>query len=316
MLTIWLRALRQKRLDLSFRTGEGVRTRIVERPGEWMAPEALDRIVADLRQVAMRTLPAGELDYGVFKADRQPLKQAILTLLYREEDGAPIAFNALATMDVTIHGRRAIVRHLGLVMVDPDIRGQGLSWILYGLTCLILFARNQFRPIWISNVTQVPAVVGMVSEMFSDVFPQPDPAARRSFDHLLLARQIMAGHRQVFGVGAEAGFDEERFVISDAYTGGSDELKKTFDSAPKHRDARYNAFCEQELDYRRGDDLLQIGRIDLAAARRYLFNSVPRGSLPGVIGALGFILLRRIALPILYWFSADRAWGVLRPWPK
>ena len=126
----------------------------------------------------------------------------------------------------------------------------------------------------------------------------------------------MAHHRAVFGVGEEAGFDEARFVITNAYTGGSDALKKTFESAPKHRKPEYNLFCERELDYQRGDDFLQIARIDLAASRRYLFDAVPRGSLPALLGTLGFILLQRIALPVLYWFSADRAWGVLRPWPK
>lgn len=316
MLAIWVRALRQKRLDLAFRTGEGLRARIVERPAEWMAPEAVDRLLADLRTVATRSLPSGALDYGVFRADRQQLRRAILTIVYKEESGQPVAFNALTIMDVAMHGRPAIVMHLGLVMIDPAIRGQGLSWILYGLTCLILFVRNQFRPIWLSSVSQVPAVIGLVSEMFSDVFPSPDPAARRSFDHLLLARQIMARHREDFGVGPGADFDEERFIIADAYTGGSDALKKTFDAAPEHRDPRYQAFCERALDYRRGDDFLQIAQIDLAASRRYLFHSVPRGSLLRVLGTLCFLVLQRVALPAIYWFSADRPWGILRAWPR
>jgi hypothetical protein len=120
-------------------------------------------------------------------------------------------------------------------MVDPDVQGQGLSWVLYGLTTLVLFIRDGLRPKWISNVTQVPAVCGMVCETFSDVFPAPQSAGRAGFAHLQLARGIMRGHRAVFGVGAEAGFDEARFVITDAYTGGSDALKKSFEAAPKHR---------------------------------------------------------------------------------
>src|SRR5690606_24857357 len=101
---------------------------------------------------------------------------------------------------------------------------------------------------------------------FSDVFPSPRLGARRSFDHLTLARQIMVRHRSAFGVGPEAGFNEARFVINDAYTGGSDALKKTFAQAAPHRVEAYNAFCRDELDYGRGDDLIQIGRIDMAAA--------------------------------------------------
>ena len=147
-------------------------------------------------------------------------------------DGRPVR-HGVAVLDVAIHGRPAVVLHLGLVMIDPAIQGQGHSWILYGLTCLIVFVRNQFRPLWISSVTQVPAIVGKVSETFSDVYPGPEPGPRRSFEHLLLARQIMRRHRAAFGVGAEAGFDEARFVVTDSYTGGSQALKKSFEAAPR-----------------------------------------------------------------------------------
>src|SRR4029079_12677201 len=152
-----------------------------------------------------------------------------------------------------------------------------------------------------------------VSQTFSDVFPTPHPDARQSFAHLQLARGIMSRHRAVFGVGEEAGFDEARFVITNAYTGGSDALKKTFEAAPKHRDAIYNDFCARELDYARGDDVLQLGRIDLAGARRYLLSEVPHGSLPSLLVASAMLALQRLVLPIVYWMDDTRAFGTLRP---
>jgi hypothetical protein len=123
----------------------------------------------------------------------------------------------------------------------------------------------------------------------------------------------MRQHRSVFGVSEEAGFDEARFVITDAYTGGSDALKKSFGTAPKHRDEQTNAFCARELDYARGDDLLQIGRIDLAAARRYLFSEVPSGSLPALLATSAVLALQRLVLPVVHWMDDSRAFGVLRP---
>jgi hypothetical protein len=309
----WWKAFSQHSIDLTLRTHAGLVTRIVESPGSSLSEAELEQLVSQLRIVAGKTLPAGSLTYGIFSGERARLARAVITLICEEASGRPIAFNALSVMPVELDGEPIEVTHLGLVMVDPDVQGQGLSWVLYGLTTLVLFMRGGLRPKWISNVTQVPAVCGMVSDTFSDVFPSPRPGARQNFAHLQLARGIMRQHRSVFGVGAEAGFDEVRFVITDAYTGGSDALKKSFDAAPKHRDEQTNAFCARELDYARGDDLLQIGRIDLAAARRYLFSEVPPGSLPALLATSAVLALQRLVLPAAHWMDDRRAFGVLRP---
>ena len=309
----WLKALSQPNIDLTLRIHAGLSTRIVESPGSSLPPAELEALVSQLRIVATKTLPHDSLDYGIFSGDPERMSRAIVTLISEEATGRPIAFNALSVMSVELDGAPAQVTHLGLVMVDPDVRGQGFSWVLYGLTALVLFARDGLRPKWISNVSQVPAVVGMVSETFSDVFPSPHPGSRQSFAHLQLARGIMAHHRAVFGVGDEAGFDEARFVITDAYTGGSDALKKSFDSAPKHRNPQYEAFCARELDYTRGDDILQLGRIDLAGARRYLLREVPHGSLPALLAAVAMLALQRLVLPAVHWMDDTRAFGTLRP---
>jgi len=312
-LAFWLKAFSQSTIKLTLRTHTGLQTRIVESPGLSLPQAELDQLVADLRTVAGKTLPAGSLTYGIFSGERERLARAIVTLVVEEGSGRPIAFNALSVMSVELDGEPQQVTHLGLVMVDPDVQGQGLSWVLYGLTTLVLFARDGLRPKWISNVTQVPAVFGMVCDTFSDVFPSPDVSARQSFAHLQLARGIMREHRAVFGVGPEAGFDEQRFVITDAYTGGSDALKKSYEAAPKHRDERYNAFCLRELDYGRGDDVLQLGRVDLAGARRYLQREVPAGSLPALLAASAVLALQRLVLPLAHWLDDTRPFGTLRP---
>lgn len=308
----WIKSLRQDHLDLTFRASGGLQVEIVERPGLWMSDQRLDRLTQALRDVASTTLDAGSLTYGVFSGDAARLKNTIVTLI-RRRDGHPVAFNALALMDVDHGGAPERVLHLGLVMVDPGERSKGIAWILYGLTCILLLLRAGFRPLYISNVTQVPAVVGMVAETFSEVHPTPEATQLTDFRKLLLAREIMANHRYVFGVGDDASFNETAFVIENAYTGGSDDLKKSFDDAPKHRDATYNEFCARVLDYDRGDDVLQIGKIDLATIRSYLLRSVPKGSVAQVAALGMFVLVQRAVLPILHWFDTTKQSGPLRP---
>jgi hypothetical protein len=274
----------------------------------------VDALLADMRAVVAQTLDT-DLAYGVLSGDPERLRRAIVTLLYDKASGKPIAFNALSLMPLELRGRPIEAVHLGLVMVDPAHRTQGLSWVLYGLTCILLFVRRGMRPLWISNVTQVPSIIGKVAEAFPSAFPNPFAESRRSFGHLSVARQIMLHQRNVFGVGTDAGFDEQRFVITNAYTGGSDNLKKTWEQAPKHRDDRANALCNSQLDYGRGDDFLQIARLDLGSARTYLLKEVPRASLPAVVYRLLFLSLGRVALPLLHWLTPSQQMGDLRPRP-
>lgn len=299
-------------LKLTMGVGRQLTLKIVERPGACLSGGELAELVADLRAVAGAVLPEGELTYGVLGGDPERLAKSVVTVVYDRRDKRPVAFNALSILDVSLAGRPTEVLHLGLVMVDPALRGRGLSDLLYGLTCVLLFLRRQGRAMHLSNVTQVPAVFGMVAETFDAVFPTPDRRASPSFAHRILARQIMARHRHVFGVGGDARFDEERSLILDAYTGGSDDLKKTFESAPKHRKAAYNAFCAETLDYDRGDDVLQIGQINMAAAARYLSKVAEPQSAPWLAGRMVLFALQSAVLPVVQWFAADQPWGTLR----
>jgi hypothetical protein len=151
----------------------------------------------------------------------------------------------------------------------------------------------------------------MVAETFDEVYPAQAGTAI-TFTHRHLAHQIMANSRGAFGVGEDAEFDAERQIIKNAYTGGSENLKKTFESAAKHRDQRYNQFCANELNYERGDDVLQIGRLDLATARGFLLRSVPRHALPQIAVHAVVLAVQAVIAPLIQWLDASRPLGRLR----
>jgi hypothetical protein len=314
--TIRFRKLSRRYLDLELSTADDVAVRIVERPGLWMPAGEVTKMVEELRSIVVAVLDGRSLDYGVFTGDKHALDRAVVTLVYRRASRRPIAFNALSLLRVSLRGTEVDVIHLGLAMVHPSHRGRGLSAVLYGLTCTLLFFRSQMRPMWVTNVSQVPSVIGLVNETLSNVYPSPDSRKHRSFDHLVIAREIMKRHRRVFGVAPEAGFDERRFVITNAYTGGSDNLKKAFAEAPLHRMEVYNRMCKEGLDYEVGDDFLQIGQIDRTAARNFLLRNVPRAWLPSLLFRLTFLLVGSSLLPVLHWLSPRRPMGDLRPWKR
>lgn len=306
-------AARAKPITLEFLAGRGqFRVRVLERPGTWMSPDQQRQLVADMRRV-VDSLGIGELHYGLLAGDTPHLEHAILTLIEDRATGTPIAFNAMQALECTLRGAPVDVIHIGLTVVDPRFRERGLAWILSGFTTFLLFVKNGLQPYWVSSVSQVPAAVGMVCEGAAHVYPGAPEGGRRTFEHVELARQLMLRHRAAFGVGEDAVFDAERFVICNAYTGGSDYLKKRWEDAPRHRDERYNELCRRELDYDRGDDFLQLGQVDLFSLWRYLSHFLPREEWALALSRFGFLLADSAALPLLQWLRPHHAMGDLRP---
>ncbi len=309
----FVRAVRHPYINSDFTLRGSLRVRIMERPGLWLDQDGLDGIVAHTREVVLG-LGKGTLDYGVVSGSKAALDRSIITLITDGETGRAMGFNALVAMDCVLDRKPVEVVHLGLAVVHPDFHSRGLGWVLYGLTTFILFFKRRLSPIWISNVTQVPSVFGMVSDSFDDIYPGGVGGPPRTFEHLRLVRQIMRDYRFVFGVSEEAGFDEEHFVITDAYTGGSDNLKKTWDEAPKHRKPRYNDYCHEHLDYARGDDFIQIGRITLYTFWYYIYRTLPRVALFEVSSKLVYVMLASLVIPPARWLAANTQMGELRPW--
>jgi hypothetical protein len=299
-------------LNIQIGSSEGVHTCVIESPGLWMNEEELGNIVKDLRRI-VETLGIGDLDYGIFTGSKDSLDRGVITVIYDGPKKNPLAFNSMAFIPCEIQGQPTPVLHLGLTVVDPNVQSKGFTWTLYGLSTALLLLKNRLRPFWISSVTQVPVVFGKVADNLSEVYPAATPDSRRTFQHLLLGRQIMKYHRHVFGVGPDAEFDEENFIICNAYTGGSDHLKKTFKECAQYRHDRVNEFCLKNLNYQRGDDFLQIGKVDLNAIFKYVFHVIPPSRVWTFLARAAQVTLESWIAPIIQWFTPSKRFNELRP---
>jgi hypothetical protein len=282
-----------------------------ERPGVDCDDATLAAIVGDLRTVA-RAGQGGKPvpEYGVLLGERADLAGRVVTIVYTRA-GRAVGFNALTYLDLELGTRVESVLHLGLTFVDPEFQRQRLPALLYGVTTFLLLFKNGLRPFWISNVTQVPAVAGMVADNYAGTFPHYAGRHRQTFGQRVLARAIMKHHRRAFGVGADAIFDEERGVIENAYTGGSDELKKSFAASAKHRNPAVNDFCARTLDYQRGDDLLQIGRCTLASTLRFLAGKLPQGAFVQLAFRAAVLVGTATLVPVVRWLVPRRSPALL-----
>jgi hypothetical protein len=260
--------------EVRVRLRADIEATIYDRPGLWMDDARLSRLQDDIQCVARAAVP-GDLRYGVLLRERAPFRNRLLVVGRRVDSGEVVGFNALPWLTVRLGGRPVTVMHMGLLIIHPAHQRQGLQGLLYGLGAFNAYHRSKERPLWISNVTEVPAVFGAICDQVREPYPHyaqeaPPPPAYRA-----LAAAIFAQHRHEFGVGREASFDQERFVITGSYTGGSDALKKAFENAPRYRVDACNAFCRARLDYERGDDFLQIAKMDVTVITNWLTRRIP-----------------------------------------
>jgi len=264
----------RKRVDRRVRFGSGLELRLVERPGLWMDDRDLEALVDGLRGVADRGVSGGTLRYGALSGDRERLSHTILAVAYRRGTRNIVGFNAMLVLPVTAAGRPVRVVHAGLCMVDAGLRSRGLCLAMTAAPAILAFVRNRFSSLWFTNVTQVPAVAGVFTTALADVYPVPGRTTPPSRAHVDIVREMLERHRAAFGVGDDAELDDRAFVIRNAYTGGSDWLKKPYADCPRHRDPRYNEWCREVLDYERGDDVIQVGRMTVVQWARVVMRLV------------------------------------------
>ena len=67
---------------------------------------------------------------------------------------------------------------------------------------------------------------------------------------------------------ADAVLDERTFVVKGSCRGPSEALRTSYRRAAKYSVRDCNEYCRDLLDYDRGDELLQLGRVDVVSGVR------------------------------------------------
>jgi hypothetical protein len=238
--------------------------RIWEKPATWLSASATQQLVRDMRQVAMEAQGNEVIpNCGGLQGDLEDLKQRVINIAYDKRSNQPIGFCSQIYLEVPLQTQKETVLHTGLAYVSPAHRQQSFISTLYSLSNLVVLLKRGFRPIWISNVSQVPAVIGSASTYYTNVYPDPIHQKVQTAQHRTLFEQIVRHHSTTFGTAKSVAYDLDNHIIFDSYTGGSDNLKKTFESCSLHRNQVVNEFCKRHLNYERGDDFLQIGQLSV-----------------------------------------------------
>lgn len=236
----------------------GYRVEIWRFPGRWLPTPQLEALRADLRSVALTRLGATPA-YGVFGAGRRALSNRLITVIYR--NGTPAAFGTVIYCPLRTERGREPFYQLGLVISTNADRS--LLYPLYFFPLAYLLVLHGFREYRFGSATMIPLVVGLIADNLADVFPHYARRSRPPARVLAIARALVRDFGPEFATSERSVFDESSFTISHCYEGPSAVLRRDFERQPKYYVAACNDFCRRVIDYRRGDDLLQIGRVHL-----------------------------------------------------
>lgn len=243
---------------------------VLNRPGKNLNDDQLVKLHEEILAVAKTCLDEIP-DYQCLTGKREEYSRLIISLA-RDEQGKLIGFCSSYILD---GGKLGNILHLGLTCVDPAGRGLGLTHKLTSKVVInFLFRYSLFKKSWISNVACVISSLGNVALYFENVFPSPDHKIP-SLDQRDVARLINEKYRHELYINKDATYFEDIGIFSGSVIGTMFE-KSEMDSCYYHRDRDLTQFYLNQINFSRGDEVLQIGKVSLLTFPKYLLRNVKK----------------------------------------
>jgi hypothetical protein len=251
-----------------------------DQPGRWMTDKDLDELHEQLLATAAASMGDNIPDHFLLRREsrRAAMANRVVSIAFEAGSNRPIAFTAM----VYLPFEGDLVLHLGLTMIGKKFRGRRLQSPLFS-RCLMLPMYNLFRTSYtVTNIAASPAGIGACSDYFCNVFPNyAEPAESPSPLHLAVARHVLGNFRYEFACSTAAQFDERTFVVrgsNSAKGGGAPEfIKEDGNPVSRYKRSACNEFCASRLNLSRGDELFQVGQVDLVVSPiKYLLSPSQR----------------------------------------
>ncbi|PQE16163.1 membrane protein [Rutstroemia sp. NJR-2017a BVV2] len=170
---------------------------------------------------------------------------------------------------IVIDGLETPVLHTGITVIHPKHRKTSMKRLLF--SNLFMTALSEYpQGIWVTSLAEVITSLVQFANYITEAFPAPQwiretDTSCPSSVHEMIAGQISSKHRSKMCISPTATFDEKTFVFSGSndWTEGKAFLKDVDDPEMLHRDAEASQFFRQLLRKGSGDEVLQVGFLNL-----------------------------------------------------
>jgi hypothetical protein len=242
-------------------------------PGTYLSDEKLNHLTQEMRNVASLCFPETP-DYQALTGKRKELSRAVITLA-RNKKGELKGFCSALVLEVESVGR---ILHTGLTCVHPSTRGKKLTHKLTGKLLLkYLVKESLFQETWVTNCACVLSSLGNVALYFEDIYPSPMGVEVPTITHLNIAKAIDENYREPIAINSTAVFNKNTFVFEGSVE-GTLFAKDPDDQRFHHRNQQLTKYYQELLDFKRGDEVLQVGKVSLMTFPKYMIKRVIKNS--------------------------------------
>lgn len=236
---------------------------VYDRPGASLNTHDLALLKCELRALAQECL--GELpNYQCLRSDGRDLDRLIIAVA-RNQEGHLMGFCSSYLFEV----EEMQLLHLGLTCVSPKMRGKKLT---HHLTSKVVFHflwhYSFWKASWVSNVACVLSSLGNLAQYFESVYPSPNTDLPPSPEQQCIAQYLNSEAREELFIRPEATFNDQHFVFEGSVLGNMFQ-KELQDRRYHHRNHQFNQFYQSLMNFERGDEVLQVGKVSWLTFPKY-----------------------------------------------
>ncbi len=225
-------------------------------PGKWMSEQNQNQLKEQLMQV--NSSSGKNLNYGIFdpslSADAQREFFTTSNICIIKEKQVPVGF----FYNVILSETPVPAIHAGLVMLA---RNSGHDLLSASYAYMTYLQYRKFGSYFYTNISSTPSIVGVFSDTFSEVWPsyKANQIKPPSKQYLRILEVLEEKYIKKYFQASDLKVDKKRFVLkSDSQSMGFEtDLKKL----SRYSKPESNYFCMYWLDYSKGEDLIQVGKV-------------------------------------------------------
>lgn len=232
------------------------------KPGEWMTDVELINLkqsVQYVNRLSNKNLTYGALNPNIsIEVFREFLCSTNICLIFDKTEPIGLFYNIL------IQDSPFPVIHAGLVLIGKN---KGIDLISVPYAYLTYFQWKKYGAYYYTNMSSTPSIVGTFGYLYKDVWPSAycNQLKPPNKEYTAVLEMVYQKYVEKYFPG-ENKLDKKRFVVQSQ----SKEMgfETDFRKLPRYSKQEVNLFCTYWLNYAKGEDLLQVGKVDALCAMR------------------------------------------------